>query len=58
MDPITIVLALVGIGAGFGVSQVVTRRKIGSAAHEAEKQLAKANKEAAAIAKKSSGRFA
>jgi ribonuclease Y len=52
MDPITIVLALVGIGAGFGVSQVTTRRKIGSAAHEAEKQLAKANKEAAAISKK------
>lgn len=52
MDPITIVLALIGIGAGFGVSQVTTRRKIGSAAHDAEQQLAKANKEAAAIAKK------
>lgn len=52
MDPITIVLALVGIGAGYGVSQVATKKKIGSAAHEAEKQLAKANKEAAAITKK------
>ncbi len=52
MDPITIVLAIVGIGAGYGVSQVATRKKIGSAASEAEKQLAKANKEAAAIAKK------
>ena len=52
MEPITLVLALVGIGAGFGVSQVVTRRKIGSAAHEAEKQLAKANKEAAVLIKK------
>lgn len=52
MDPITIVLAIVGIGAGFGASQVVTRRKIGSAAHEADKQLAKANKEAAAITRK------
>ena len=52
MDPITIILAVVGIGAGFGVSQVATRRKIGSAAHEAEKQLTKANKEAAAITRK------
>ncbi len=52
MDPLTLVLAVVGIGAGFGASQVVTRRKIGSAAHEAEKQLAKANKEAAAVIKK------
>lgn len=52
MDPITLVLAVVGIGAGFGVSQVVTRRKIGSAAHEAEKEIAKANKEAAVIIKK------
>lgn len=52
MDPITIVLAIVGIGAGFGASQVVIRRKIGSAEHEAEKQLARANKEAAAITRK------
>lgn len=52
MDPITLVLAAVGIAAGFGASQVATRKKIGSAAHEAEKQLAKANKEAAAITKK------
>ena len=52
MEPITLVLALVGIGAGFGASQVVTKRKIGSAAHESEKQLAKANKEAAALVKK------
>lgn len=52
MDPITLVLAVVAAGAGFGASQVVTRRKIGSAAHEAEKQLAKANKEAAALVRK------
>jgi ribonucrease Y len=52
MDPITIVLAVIGIGAGFGASQVVTKRKIGSAAHEAEKQLAQANKEAATITRK------
>ena len=52
MSPITLVLAVIGIGAGFGASQVVTRKRIGSAAHEAEKQLAKANKEAAAVIKK------
>ena len=52
MEPITLVLAVVGIGAGFGASQVVTKRKIGSASHEAEKQLTKANREAAALIKK------
>lgn len=52
MDPITIALAIIGLGAGYGVSQVATKKKIGSAAHEAEKQLAKANKEAASITKK------
>ncbi len=52
MDPITIVLAILGIATGFGVSQTITKKKIGSAAHEAEKQLAKANKEASAITKK------
>ena len=52
MDPITIALAIIGVGAGYGVSQVATKKKIGSAAHEAEKQLAKANKEAARITKK------
>lgn len=52
MDPITIVLAVVGIGAGFGANQLVTKRKIGTAAHEADKKLAAANKEAAAITRK------
>jgi ribonuclease Y len=52
MDPITIVLAVVGIGAGFGANQLVTRRKIGTAAHEADKKLAAANKEATAITRK------
>jgi ribonucrease Y len=52
MDPITLVLAIVGIGAGFGANQVLTRRKIGSAAHQAEKQVAQANKEAAAVIRK------
>lgn len=53
MEPITLVIiAAVGIAGGFGTSQVLTKKKIGSAAHEAEKQLAKANKEAAAVIKK------
>jgi len=46
MDPITIVLAIVGIGVGFGASTVVTKRKIGSAGEAAEKELKKAKKEA------------
>ncbi len=46
MDPITIILALIGIGAGYGASTVTTKRKLGSAEKEAEKELAKAKKEA------------
>ncbi len=46
MDPITIVLALVGIAAGFGASTVVTKQKIGSAGEAAEKELKRAKKEA------------
>lgn len=46
MDPITIVLALAGIGAGYGANTVVTKRKIGSAEVQAEKERAKAKKEA------------
>jgi len=49
---LALVLAVIGIAAGFGGSQVMTKRKIGSAEHEAEKQLAKANKEAAVLIKK------
>lgn len=46
MDPITIILALVGIGIGFGASTVTTKRKIGSAEEAADKELKKAKKEA------------
>jgi len=52
MTPITLVLAVIGIGAGFGASQVVTKKRLGNAASEAEKALAKANKEAASVLKK------
>ena len=46
MDPITIVLTVVGIGLGFGTSTVVTKRKLGSAQDAADKELKKAKKEA------------
>lgn len=46
MDPITIILALVGIGAGFGASQTLTQKKLGSATDAADKELKRAKKEA------------
>ncbi|MFO0920350.1 MAG: ribonuclease Y [Candidatus Saccharimonadales bacterium] len=49
MDPITIVLAIAGIGVGFGASTVVTKKKIGTAEAEADKKLEKAKKEAAKL---------
>ncbi len=46
MDPITIVLAVAGLGIGFGANNVLTRKKIGSAEETAKKELAKSKKEA------------
>lgn len=46
MDPITIVLAVVGIGVGFGASTTITKRKLGTAQDAADKELKKAKKEA------------
>lgn len=46
MDPITIILALLGIGAGYGASTAITKKKLGSAEQEAEKELKIAKKEA------------
>ena len=43
---IGIVLAIVGLGAGYGASTVVTKRKIGTASDAAAKELKKAQKEA------------
>ncbi len=45
MEPITIVLAVIGVAAGFGANQVVTKQKLGSATEAAEKELKKAKKE-------------
>lgn len=49
MDVITIVLAVVGLGVGFGANNYVTKRKMGSAAEQADKELAKAKREAAKL---------
>jgi ribonuclease Y len=49
MDPITIILALLGVGAGFGASTVITKQKFGNAEEQAKKDLAKAKKEAAKL---------
>ncbi|HEY5805908.1 MAG TPA: ribonuclease Y [Candidatus Saccharimonadales bacterium] len=49
MDPITIVLAVAGIAVGFGANTVITKRKIGSAQDQAEKELLKAKKEASKL---------
>jgi len=43
---IGIVLAIVGLGAGYGASTAVSKRKIGTAADAATKELKKAQKEA------------
>lgn len=52
MEILAVVLAVVGIGVGYGASTVATKRKIGSAESKAEKELAKAKKEAAESIKK------
>jgi ribonuclease Y len=49
MDPITIVLAIAGVAAGFVVSQTQTKKKLGSAEAQAEKELEKAKKEASKV---------
>lgn len=49
MEPISIILALLGIGVGFGANTVITKRKLGSAADQAEKELSKAKREAAKL---------
>ncbi len=46
MLPLTIVLTLVGLGAGFGGSTILTKKKMGSVEDAAEKELKKAKKEA------------
>lgn len=52
MEPITLVLAAVGVAAGFGTNAVITKKKIGSAEDRAKKELTRAKKEAAEALKK------
>jgi ribonucrease Y len=49
MDVVTIVLALVGLGVGFGANTVFTKRKVGTAEEQAKKELDKAKREASKI---------
>lgn len=49
MDPITIVLAVAGLGIGFGANTVITKRKLGSAQEQADKELSKAKKDASKL---------
>lgn len=44
-----IILAILGVGAGFGVSTYTTKKKLGSAEDAAKKELEKARKEASKI---------
>lgn len=49
MELLTIVMAVVGLGAGFGANAVITKRKLGSAQDQAANELAQAKKEAGKI---------
>jgi ribonucrease Y len=49
MDVVTIVLALVGLGVGYGANTVFTKQKVGSAEEQAKKELDKAKREASKI---------
>ncbi|HTE22177.1 MAG TPA: ribonuclease Y [Candidatus Limnocylindria bacterium] len=46
MEILAVLLAVAGIGVGFGASNYTTRKKIGSAEEAAEKELKRAKKEA------------
>ncbi len=46
MEPITLLLVVVGAGAGFGANQYMTRKRLGSAEEAADKELKKAKREA------------
>lgn len=58
MDPITIVLAVAGLGIGFGANTVITKRKLGSAQEQADKELGKAKKDAAKLLDEARGEAA
>lgn len=49
MDVISIVLAVVGLGVGFGANSALTHKKLGNAEDQANKELTKAKKEASKL---------
>ena len=49
MDAFAVILAVVGLGAGYGASTYTTKKKLGSAEVAAKKELEKARKEASKI---------
>lgn len=49
MEPLTIVLTVVGLAAGFGANSTITHKKVGSAADQAKKELDKAKREASKV---------
>lgn len=51
MELLTIVLAVAGLGIGFGANSVMTKQKLGSAQAQADKELAKAKGEADKLVK-------
>ena len=46
MDPLSILLAIVGLSAGYGASTYVAKKKSAESENRAEKELSKAKKEA------------
>ncbi len=46
MDPISIVVAVVGLAVGFGANSAIAKQKLGSAKDQAEKERRKAKREA------------
>jgi len=49
MDILAVILAVAGLGAGYGASTYTTKKKLGSAEQAAKKELEKARKEASKI---------
>jgi ribonucrease Y len=49
MDPVSIALAIAGLAVGFGANTVITKRKLGSAQDQADKEVSKAKREAAKL---------
>lgn len=52
MEPISLILAVVGIGTGFGVSTYVQKQKSGAVEEKTKKELDKAKKEAESLISK------